>query len=232
MNISMVLPSVNSEYETSSPFREASTFPKPCHNQISSRHPTRTRGGNNFNNHNQYSKGEKIMNSSVKRIILALLVAFLLIPGAVSPARAQSSPPAGLVDVRLLMQDGWQARGRHSVAKDFVLVCPNQEVLDPEHPCSNSNTQMHASGLDDIALVCPSKEVLDPSHPCANRRSQVLGATPDDYVLVCPVKEVLDPQHPCAKHNSGAVKFKIPGNYVMTCPVKEVLEPGHPCADN
>lgn len=170
------------------------------------------------------------MNSKTIRFFYALLVALLMVTGVVGPANAQSSPPEDSATVRIVMQDGWRASGRHSAADDFVIVCPIKEVLDPSHPCSNT-AHVQPTDINDLVLVCPVKEVLDPSHPCANRHAEIIRGTADDFVLVCPVKEVLDPEHPCAQGNSGAVKFKIPGNYVLTCPVKEVLEPRHPCAE-
>lgn len=167
------------------------------------------------------------MKPSTIRFVFALLIALFVATGAFGPVFAQNTSQSKFEKVRLVMQDGWTTAGRHAAADDFVLVCPTKEVLDPSHPCSDSNS---AAKFDDLVLVCPNKEVLDPSHPCAQRRAQVLGATPDDYVLVCPIKEVLDPSHPCAQRHSSPAKFKIPNNYVLTCPVKEVLEPSHPCA--
>lgn len=171
------------------------------------------------------------MNSKTIRFVYALLIALSVVTGVVGSAHAQSSPPAAFEKVRVLTQDGWTASGRHAVADDFVIVCPTEEVLDPSHPCSNSNAgNAQLNGFDDLVLVCPVKEVLDPSHACANRSAQIIKAGPDRFVLVCPVKEVLDPGHPCAQQNSSFGQFKIPGDYVITCPVKEVLEPRHPCA--
>jgi hypothetical protein len=177
------------------------------------------------------------MNTSIIRFVYALLIALFVATGAVGPAYAQSSLPASsltdsvaeTVDVRVLMQDGWSARGKHAIADDFVIVCPTKEVLDPSHPCSK-NSSGQISSFNDFVLVCPVKEVLDPSHPCAERNAQIVKARPSDFVLVCPVKEVLDPSHPCANQNASIAQFKIPGDYVMTCPAKEVLDPGHPCA--
>jgi hypothetical protein len=197
-------------------------MPNPCHNEdVSALH------------NKQYSikfKRKKIMNSKTIRFFQALLLALFFVAGLVGPAHAQSAP-ASLEKVRLVMQSGWTGGGRHSAADDFVLVCPIQEVLDPSHPCSETNVKFDPAILDSLALVCPNKEVLDPSHPCANRRSQIIRATPDRFVLVCPIQEVLDPSHPCAQSNAGIAKFKIPSDFVMTCPAREVLEPGHPCAN-
>ena len=170
------------------------------------------------------------MHSSTIRFVYALLMALFVVTGAVGPAYAQSAPPVQFEEVRVVMEDGWKARGRHSAADDFVIVCPNYEVLDPYHPCSESSGgRSQLSRFDDLVLVCPVKDVLD-SHPCANRRAQVFEAKPKDFVLVCPVKEVLDP-HPCAEKNAKSVQFKIPGDYVMTCPMpgKGDLGPRHPC---
>lgn len=173
------------------------------------------------------------MNTSIIRFVYALLIALFVATGAVGPAFAQSSQPASslpeTVDVRLRMEDGWSARGKHAIADDFVIVCPTKEVLDPNHPCSR-NSSGQISSFQDFVLVCPMKEVLDPKHPCAARKAQIVEAGADNFVLVCPVKEVLDPKHPCANQSATIAQFKMPGDYVMTCPVKEVLEPGHPCA--
>jgi hypothetical protein len=160
----------------------------------------------------------------------ALLVALILVAGMAGPANAQSAADADFVDVRVFMKSGFSAYGRHAVADDFVVVCPATEVLDPSHPCSESNAKVQFNAVDDLVLACPVKEVLDPGHACFGRRAQIIRATPDDFVLVCPVKEVLDPTHPCSETNASVVQFEIPGDYVMTCPAKEVLEPGHPCA--
>ena len=84
---------------------------------------------------------------------------------------------------------------RYQIADDFVLVCPTEEVLDPNHPCHGRGTAQGPS--DDFVLVCPTKEVLDPEHPCHGRGTAQ--ASLDVFVLVCPVKEVLDPGHPCAE---------------------------------
>ena len=165
------------------------------------------------------------------RFFQALFLALLVVAGFVGPAKAQSTPPPTYEKARLVMQDGWTAIGRHAIADDFVIACPNTEVLDPSHPCSNSYNGGPVANIDDLVLVCPNKEVLDPSHACANRRSQIIEATADDFVLVCPVKKVLDPSHPCAQRMTKPVNFKIPGDFVLTCPVKEVLEPQHPCAE-
>jgi hypothetical protein len=172
------------------------------------------------------------MNRKTIRFFHALLVALTLMVAAAGPANAQSSPPPVFEPVRLLMKDGWTALGRHAVADDFILVCPTEEVLDPTHPCSETNAQAQLGRADDFVLVCPVDDVLDPTHPCYSRKAQIIGATPDDFVLVCPVKEVLDPNHPCGKKKSGAVQFEIPKDFVLTCPVKEVLEHGHPCAES
>ena len=171
------------------------------------------------------------MKSLTIRFVYALLLALFVATGVISPTYAQSAPPAAYVPVRLSMQSGFSASGRHAVADDFVVVCPVDEALDPSHPCSGANAaQLQPAGFDDLVLVCPTNEVLNPDHACFNRRAQIIKATADDFVLVCPAKEVLDPNHPCGKRNSGTIQPKIPGDYVMTCPVKEVLQPGHPCA--
>lgn len=162
------------------------------------------------------------------RFVYALLIALMLMTGLIGAAQAQSAPIQKFEEVNLTMQSGWEARGRHAVADDFVVTCPIIEVLDPNHPCSSQYNG--SAAFDDLVLVCPTNKVLDPHHPCGPRRAQIARATPDKLVLVCPVKEVLDPSHPCAQQNAGMVQVKIPGDYVMTCPVKEVLEPGHPCA--
>lgn len=162
------------------------------------------------------------------RFVFALLIAMLLMTGVIGAAQAQSAPATKFEEVNLQMRSGWEARGRHAVADDFVVTCPVNEVIDTNHPCSSQYNGLAV--FDDYALVCPTNQVLDPNHPCGPRRAQIARATPDQFVLVCPVKEVLDPSHPCAQQNANMVQVKIPGDYVMTCPVKEVLEPGHPCA--
>jgi hypothetical protein len=172
------------------------------------------------------------MNTSIIRFVYALLIALFVATGVASSAFAQSPSPAAAlpatVDVRLQMEDGWSARGKHAIADDFVIVCPNTEVLDPNHPCSR-NSSAQISTFKDFVLVCPVTEVLE-AHPCAERKAQIVEARPDDLVLVCPVNEVLNPKHPCANQNASVSQFQMPHDYVMTCPVKEVLEPGHPCA--
>ena len=164
------------------------------------------------------------------RFLQALLLALFFATSIVLPTYAQRAPASE--PAKLYMQSGWQGSGRLSRADSFVIVCPIQEVLDPSHPCSESNSaSIQPASFDDYVLVCPNKEVLDPNHPCASRRAQIVKATADDFVLVCPTKEVLDPNHPCGQAASGAKQFKIARDFVMTCPVKEVLEPGHPCAE-
>ena len=116
------------------------------------------------------------MNRQIVRIMQTLLVAIFVMMSAImptfaQPAMAQSTPTqmqpsTELKEVRVFLQSGWSALGRHAVADYFVITCPNYEVLDPEHPCSESN-EGKFSQVDDLVLVCPIKEVLDPSHPCA-----------------------------------------------------------------
>lgn len=86
---------------------------------------------------------------------------------------------------------------------DFVLTCPPYEVLDAQHPCSETMERaLHKDLPDQYVLVCPVKEVLDPQHPCAepNSLNPFLGGM-DRFVLVCPREPLAvtpdEQPHPC-----------------------------------
>jgi hypothetical protein len=165
------------------------------------------------------------------RFFQAFLIALFVLSNMVGPAYAQSTPEPVYKDVQLFMQDGWTARGKHSVADDFVIECPTNEVLDPYHPCANASVQPKT--FDDLVLVCPGPgKALPHGHPCNSRSEQIKRARPDDFVLVCPLPGYdLPGNHPCNQTSATIAQFQIPGDYVMTCPTREVLNEGHPCSE-
>lgn len=167
------------------------------------------------------------------RFAHVLLVALALLAVAVVPAFAQTASPSQTEEVRLFMRDGWRSSGIHVVANDFVIVCPTEEVLEPDHPCSERNSgQIDYNVVKDLVLVCPVKEVLDAEHPCSERNiGRIDLSAADDFVLVCPIQEVLDPSHPCSQASVGKINFDTVDDYVLVCPVKEVLDPSHPCSE-
>ncbi len=173
------------------------------------------------------------MKSTTMRFIQVLFVALFMVVGAVGPAYAQSSPPAEFGKVSVQTESGWRAMGRHSIADDFVLVCPIEEVLE-DHPCSETNANfIGRADFQDFVLVCPlpGKHLPDANHPCNQRSAQIKNARPQDFVLVCPLPGYdLPGNHPC-NQSASIGRFEVPNDYVLTCPVKEVLEQGHPCAE-
>lgn len=98
---------------------------------------------------------------------------------------------------------------------DFVLTCPPYEVLDSQHPCSETMQQaLHRDLPDQYVLVCPIKEVLDSRHPCAETNSlNPFRGNIDDFVLVCPLQPLAgtpdDPQHPC-NTTASTVELVLP----------------------
>lgn len=171
------------------------------------------------------------MNRSTVRIVHALLAALLLMTVFAIPSFAQEREPAA-EPVSIQLEDGRTLEGRRIVADDFIIVCPELEVLDQGHPCSETTARTFQVGqFDDLVVVCPVKDVLDDKHPCFGRTSQIRNPDINDLVVVCPAEEVLNKEHGCSEENSSRIQRQPSTDYVLVCPPLKILDTGHPCSE-
>jgi hypothetical protein len=100
--------------------------------------------------------------------------------------------------------------------KDFVLVCPVEEVIE-DHPCAERRAQVFNARPSDFVLVCPSngkklEEVPGEPHPCNQDASAMFSNVMFSTATL------------------STAKFEMPRDYVLTCPAIKVIEEGHPCS--